>query len=133
MHKAYRYATRAIGIKASYDDLARVMTQKLKNLLPLVDTDKISLKPHNVRDFFKSFQGRLKRESYKPRLSDDHKRRRVSWCQRLKQMIRHNFYACYIDEKWFDMSSGRNKEKHLPKAPWETDEEAYIPAPTAHL
>ena len=32
LHKAYRYATRAIGIKASYDDLARVMTQKLKNI-----------------------------------------------------------------------------------------------------
>ena len=58
MHKAYRYTTRAIGIKASYDDLARVMTQKSKNLLPLIDTDKINLKPHNVHKFFKSFQGR---------------------------------------------------------------------------
>lgn len=68
LHKAYRYATRTIGIKASYNDLARVMTHKLKNLLPLVDTDKINLKPHNVREFFKTFRGRLKRESYKPRL-----------------------------------------------------------------
>ena len=31
------------------------------------------------------------------------------------------------------MSSGSNKEKHLPKAPWETDEEIYIPALTACL
>ena len=107
------------------------MTHKLKNLLPLVDTDKINLKPHNVREFFKTFRGRLKRESYKPRLSDDQKRQRVSWCQRLKHMIGHNFYACYIDEKWFYMSSGRNKEKHLPQAHWETDEEVHIPAPTA--
>ena len=46
-------------------------------------------------------------------------------------MIGHNLCACYIDEKWFCMSSGRNKEKHLPKASWETDEEVYIPALTA--
>ena len=60
MHKAYRYTTRAIGIKASYDDLARVMTQKLNYLLPgAVDADKISLKPHNVREFFNHAKSNL--------------------------------------------------------------------------
>ena len=50
----------------------------------------------------------------------------------LKQMIVRNCFAFYIDQTWFYMSSGRNKDKHLPKAPWETDEEAsYIPALTA--
>ena len=43
-------------------------------------------------------------------------------------MEQHNdFYLCFIDEKWFYTSLGRNKEKNIPTAGFETEEEMCIP------
>jgi len=129
LHTAFRYAAKAIGMKASYSQLAKTMTEKIKHILPETPYE---IKTHNLREFFLKMKGRLKRESYKPRLTDEHKEKRVSWSERLKGLscLNRRFYACWIDEKWFYISSGRSKEKHLPMADFEEDEDVYIPAPT---
>ena len=129
LHTVFRYAVKTIGIKASYSALAQTMTAKISHILP---ESPYKIDTHNLREFFLKMKGRLKRESYKPRLTDDHKVQRVSWCERLKGLacLNRRFYVCWIDEKWFYISSGRSKEKHLPAADFEEDEDVYTPAPT---
>ena len=39
----------------------------------------------------------------------------------------NDFYLCFIDENWFYTSSGRNKEKTIPTARFETKDETYTP------
>ena len=39
----------------------------------------------------------------------------------------NSIFLCFIDEKWFCTSSGRNKEKTIPTTEFETEEETYIP------
>jgi len=69
------------------------------------------IKTHNFREFFLKMKGKLKRESFKPLLTEGKKVQRVSWCERLKGMslLKRKFYACWIDEKWFYISSGQRE------------------------
>ena len=78
-------------------------------------------------------KGKLKRECFKPLLMEKKKVQHVSWCERLKGMtlLHRKFYACWIDEKFFYISSGWSKEKHLPLATFEMEQDVQIPASPA--
>ena len=122
LHKVWRKAVKTIGKAASFARLTKLMNEILK-----VEGHDITLTIFNVIEFFRSFKGSLKREKFVPYLSDDKRKQRVEWCDEMQLMLKNNdFYICFIDEKWFNMSSGRNKEKTLPTAEFKT-KETYIP------
>jgi len=117
-------------MKASYSELAKTMTDKIHVLLP---ESLYEIRTHNFQEFFLKMKGKLKRESFKPLLTEGKKVQHVSWCERSKGMslLKRKFYACWIDEKWFYISSGRSKEKHLPLAAFEIEQDVQTPAPPA--
>ena len=57
------------------------------------------------------------------------KKKKVEWRNEIQLMMKQqdDFYLCFIDEKWFYTSSGRNKEKNIPTAGFETEEDTYFP------
>ena len=54
---------------------------------------------------------------------------RYEWAIMMKELLRKpqriRLVICFLDEKWFYVSSRRNRHKHLPKHELETEEEAY--------
>ena len=53
----------------------------------------------------------------KPYLTSDQKKAREEWCQNEKERMARQgkeFYACFLDEKWFYVTSRRRKLKILP-------------------
>ena len=74
--------------------------------------------------FFNSWTGKFKLPTTKPRLSKEQERARVIFSKDiLKRLEDSDFYYCFVDEKWFYITSRRKKFKYLPPAPWETWEE----------
>jgi hypothetical protein len=90
----------------------------------------VRLSKHNAYTFFKKCKGTIKKEKYVPLVTEEKKRQRVIWCEWIQEKLRDvniGFAYCFIDEKWFYPSSGRCKEKNIPLASFENDEDAYIP------
>ena len=76
----------------------------------------------NVYRWFKQLGGKEKSPVEKPNLTKTMKDERVKWCKTIKELIaKHgeNFYACYLDEKWFYTTSRRRKLKVLKAQPGE--------------
>lgn len=129
LFKAYRHCTRNIGLKASYPRIAKQMTRYLQRNFNF-DEDEILTK-HDVSYFFKMTKTKFKRECFKPKLTEEHKTQRVSWCMRMIENIGlGNFFTCFLDEKWFYPTSRRNVEKHVPVQEFEDEDDVYVPAPT---
>ena len=85
----------------------------------------------HVGFFFKMTKTKFKRECFKPKLTEDHKTQRVSWCERMIENLGlGSFFTCFLDEKWFYPTSRRNVEKHVPAQDFEDEEDVYIPAAT---
>jgi len=79
--------------------------------------------------WFKQQGGKEKSPLPKPYLTEDQKKERVTWCKEVKDIIKKegkNFYAVFLDEKWFYPTSRRRKLKILPKTEGE-DHEDYQP------
>ena len=76
---------------------------------------------------------RLLAPTTKPRLTTKHKEMRIEWATRMKNLITalgdDHFHVCFVDEKLFYTTSRRKKMKILPKADFETDEQAHVPTP----
>ena len=76
--------------------------------------------------------GKLVAPTTKPRLTDEQKLGRVVWAQQLLNMIEsggQELHYCFLDEKLFYTTSCRKKYKILPKASFETKEEAHLSMP----
>ena len=133
LHKLYRYATNVLGPQARAANIVKLMNEKCKVLFPNGFMGSLlTLTKHHFHIFFDMFQGKLVRPSTKPRLTDDHKAARVVWAEKWKKRVSEeteNFYCCFLDEKWFYTTSRRKKVKVLPRAPFETEEEAFVPMP----
>ena len=127
---SFREAGRSIGKKASYTRLAESMTKLLHRSAP--DTQSFRLTRHDFGEFFKLSVGKLKRESFKPRLTEEKKEKRVYWMKTKKRYLLNpltiaigiltwivsiHFWmrTCWIDEKWFYHSSGRCMMKEIPQ------------------
>lgn len=125
LHTAYRYSIKTVGMKASFPVITNVMNKKIKSI-----GSSITLTIHNVREFFYQHSGKLKREKFVPRLTDEKKLERVDWCEWMLLKIAilgALFNICFLDEKWFYICSRRRFEKHLPKANFESEEDAAPP------
>ena len=93
--------------------------------------NEIYLKTHNVCEWFHLNKGKLKAEKFVPLLTEEKKAQRVVWCQWWNdKIIEHGdaLPVCWVDEKWFYMTSGRSKTKELPCADFENEREVFIPA-----
>ena len=77
--------------------------------------------------FFFSQNDKIKRECFKPKLTEDHKTQRVSMIENLGL---ESFFTCFLDEKWFYPTSQRNVEKHVPVQDFENEDAVYVPAAT---
>ena len=75
--------------------------------------------------------GKLKRPVTKPRLTTDQIKQRLVFCNKWLGLLEgmQDVYYCFLDEKWFYMSSRRKKMKILPQADFESPEDAFIPKP----
>ena len=133
LHKLYRYAIRVLGPSARTATIVSIMNDKCKVLFPQGFMNSVlKLNSYHFKVFFNTFKGKLIRPISKPRLTEEHKRNRVLWAKKWKKRISdatEEFYYCYLDEKWFYTTSRRKKVKVLPRAPFETEEEAYVPMP----
>ena len=121
IRELYRYAERTIGHQASFEDLARVMNDKSK--VALEDRPDTTFNATNLFRWFHQQGGKKKSPMEKPYLSEDQKKERKKWCEREKSRIAKwggRFYACFLDEKWFYMTSRRRKVKCLPPGPGES-------------
>ena len=126
LHKCFRYACNTIGTKASFMRFVEVMNDKLKAM----GHNDIFLKKHNFVEWFRSNKGKLKADKFVPRLNDAKKQQRLEWCEWMVNMIDtygDDLPICWLDEKWFYMTTGRCKTKSVPAADFEDEEEIYIP------
>ena len=125
MLKYFRYAQKAIGNQASWADLAAYMSWKtdLKNCT--VGGKRATFNSSNLCQWF-----RRDREEKSPvkklALTEEMKRERVKWCKKIKRLIRRiggNFYACFLDEKWFDNTCRWRKTRLLCVQPGESEDD----------
>lgn len=127
----YRYAEKTIGNQASYEQLARVMNEKSKQCpsKPLT-----RFNATNLYRWFKTQGGKERSPKEKPYLTEDQKSERKKWCQEQKKLMQEKgkrFYACFLDEKWFYITSRRRRIKVLPPGPGEDPAEVAPHIPTA--
>ena len=98
-----------------------------------VKGNKAKFNSNNVYCWFRRQGGKEKSPREKPMLTPEMKRDRKKWCEDMKKLVEEygdNFYACFLDEKWFYTTSCRRKLKILPAGPGETDEEVAPVIPT---
>ena len=128
VRRLYRYAEKTVGAQANYEELAKVMNEKAA-----VDgMGETKFKAHNVRAWFIKQRGTTKSPKEKPYLTEDQKTKRKEWCEEQKREMADrgmDFYACFLDEKWFYTTSRRRRIKYLPAGEGENpaDVRPYIP------
>ena len=127
MKIAFRYANYAIGTDEPFTRLAKTMAEKLtkdEELLPPGTIERpIKLTKDDLRNWFNKYGGKCKKPVVRPRLTEDHKKRRQEWCPMMKKHVEEGSHLCFLDEKWVYMKSGRKKDKHMPVEPWEEEDE----------
>ena len=131
IRELYRYAEKTIGNQASYEQLARVMNEKSKTYSSKPLT---KFNTTNLYRWFKTQGGTEKSPKEKPYLTEDQKRERKKWCEEQKKLMQEKgkrFYACFLDEKWFYITSRRRRIKILPPGPGEDPAEVAPHIPTA--
>ena len=88
---------------------------------------------HHFWKFFYLHGGKLKRPITKPRLTREHVIKRLAfgkkWSNKYKTGGEDDVFVAFLDEKWFYTSSRRKKMKILPRALFESEEEAFIAKP----
>ena len=70
--------------------------------------------------WFKQQGNKEKSPKEKPFLTEDQKKAQKKWCEGKKARLAEagkEFYACFLDEKWFYITSRRKKLKILPAGP----------------
>ncbi len=127
MKIAFRYANYAIGTDEPFTRLAKTMAEKLtkdEELLPPGTIERpIKLTKDDLRNWFNKYGGKCKKPVVRPRLTEDHKKRRQEWCPMMKKHVEEGSHLCFLDEKWVYMKNGRKKDKHMPIEPWEEEDE----------
>ena len=131
--KYFRYAPKAIGNQASYTDIAVCMNRKAAQEGCSVNGNPPKFNTTNVYRWFKQLDGKEKSPKEKPALTPDMKRERIKWCNDMKDLIEElgdKFYACFLDEKWFYITSRRRKIKILSAQPGENADKVAPNIPT---
>ena len=129
LHNIYRYAVSVLGPDSSAMRIISIMNQRSRILFPTCSIrSTLSLSIRQFWSFFYQFGGKLLAPTSSPRLSDEHKKNRVNWVKKWYKRFSdngpENVHYCFLDEKWFYTTSRRNKYKVLPRAEFESEEEA---------
>ena len=131
--KYFRYAQKTIGNQSSYADLAACMNRKADVDGCSVQGKRATFNSTNVYRWFKRLGGKEKSPVEKPALTPEMKQERVKWCRKIKKLIKKSggkFYACFLDKKWFYITSRRRKMKLLPAQPGESEDVVANEVPT---
>lgn len=128
IRQLFRSAQDTIGNQANYTEIANCMNEKAS----ANGWGETKFKANNVRKWFLSQGGKTKSPKEKPYLTADQKVKRKEWCEREKTRMADagsNFYACFLDEKWFYTTSRRRRLKILPAGEGEDPDEVrpFIP------
>ena len=118
-------ATKEMGCQASYREMAESMNRQA---LTIASAPPTKFNTTNVWRWFRQNGGKEKSPLEKPYLTDDQKKERKKWCIEEKQRMEEygdEFYACFLDEKWFYTVSRRRRVKVLPPGPDEDPEEVW--------
>ena len=103
-HQGWRHAIQIIGKKVPFARIVQVMSNEFSS------TNKNThWKHHDLILFFHLQSGTLNQERFRPRLTDEHEEKRVTWCHMATSHLLLHF--CFLDEKWFCFASRRKKEK----------------------
>ena len=119
LHSCFRYASNVIGADASIPTLSHYMNEKAKMENEKCEVrSNLKMTRHHFREFFEKFGGVIKEPTPKPRLTNEHIRNRLKFAKkhrkRIKSELRKGYICCYLDEKWFYITSRRKKIKFLP-------------------
>ena len=132
LHLLYRYGIQVLGSFAKTSSLIDVMNKKSAVLHPDCPIRRnLNITKHHFWNFFNSYNGRLVRYCTKPRLLEEKKMMRVGFAIKWKDMIGtyKELHICFLDEKIFYTTTHGKKMKILPKAAWESTEEAKVLLP----
>ena len=118
LHELYRHATDLVGTDATFEEIAWHM-----NLQSTVDETRpnLNLNKQSLYRWFKKNKGKEKKHSQKPFLTDEQKQARVTYANKIKQLLAQNKHIAYLDEKWFYVFSRRKTMKDLPRAIFEEE------------
>jgi hypothetical protein len=112
----YRYATSIHGDDLTFLQLADAMNAKA-NIDQLVPGFNISV--GQLKRWFRSIKGKQLSPNEKPYLTPEHLEMRIVYAIQMLQMQREGRYICYLDEKWFYITTRRKKLKYVPQQPFE--------------
>ena len=131
LHECYRHATRVCGLTETTKTLCTSMNTYAAENYPDCDIrSNLKMTKHHFWKFFYLHGGKLKRPITKPRLTKEHVQKRISFAQKWIQKLTENgIYVSFLDEKWFYTTSRRKKLKVLPRAHFETEEQAFVAKP----
>ena len=135
LHKLYRYAVKVMGLDATVPQLIQCMSSRSRVLHPFCPTrSNLKLNIYQFWSFFYSNGGQLKRPTTKPSLKPKQKIARVEWAKNMKKALSEmdDCFYCFLDEKWFYTTSRRKKMKILPRADWESEEDAKVVVRKVH-
>ena len=139
LHEMYHYAVSVLGASATTKAIVEIMKKRAKIIYPSCPTrGNLQLNTYHFWRFFHRNNGRLIAPTTKPRLNQEKKVERVQWAEDMLKKIEEGvcynnvageFRYCFLDEKWFYTTSRRKRIKLLPKAEFESAEQAYVPMP----
>jgi hypothetical protein len=98
LRELFRYAQKTKGVLASFTDLADCMCRKSD--APSEDRPTLYLHPLQLQRWFKKNSGVEKSATPDPRLTDDHKKKRIEFAQEWLQYLKDHLPCAYLDEKW---------------------------------
>ena len=135
LHQLFRYAGNTFGYDANTFILISSMNDRAHSLYSTCEVrGSLRLTKYTFDSFFQENKGVIREPKVKPRLTDDHKSKRVVFVVEVKLLLKGNkeatkvrFYFCFIDEKWFYIFTNRKKNKYLPPGPGEKASDVYPP------
>ena len=132
LHECYRHVTKKHGLAETTKELCRAMNDYAKDKYSECPTrGSLNMTKHHFWKFFYMNGGKLKKPVTKPRLTKEHVQKRLVFANKWISKLGHNDkpYVAYLDEKWFYTSSRRKKLKLLPRASFESEEDAFVAKP----
>ena len=132
LHECYRNATKKYGLSDTAGVISQAMNDYAKEKYPNCQIrGNLNMTKHHFWKFFYLNGGKLRRPITKPRLTKIQVQQRLSFANKWIHKFNTNpdTYIAFLDEKWFYTCSRRKKMKLLPKASFESEEDAFIPKP----
>ena len=134
LHECYRHSTKKHGLSDTAAVICNSMNTYAKEQFPDCEVrSNLKMSKHHFWKFFYLNGGKLRKPVTKPRLTSEQVQQRLifarKWLDKFSNNDNSKPYIAFLDEKWFYTCSRRKKMKLLPRASFETEEDAFIPKP----